>query len=269
MIKKQCPVFKNYLQIISPIPFYLWINDNTTEKVYMPANGYTFDCKKLMLKETMPVQPAYTLWIEYDETILAEGESVQLNASDTNFSDVMQVFGGDVVQLNDAQLTIFRALISEGAQESTLQTIAKESTLQTIAKESTSQVVKSLIENLSQKVLESKIVSFKAQELQDNEIYKFYNLYMNLNLNDHYACIITNVNGQKEYPQLTSSRMKLAIGDGYLKKSGNTLFIYPATTGTYSAYYQGVSSYGLQAAIEVRIETDLLNEWSAYGLVKK
>lgn len=105
MITRDCPVYRNYLQIISPIPFYIWINDKYEEKVYMPSNGYTYDCRKLLLKDTMPNQPAYTLHIEYNETELLEGEQVILNSFDTNFSDVMTKFSGEVVQLNDEQGT--------------------------------------------------------------------------------------------------------------------------------------------------------------------
>lgn len=260
MTRKQCPVFKNYLQIISPIPFYLWINDSTSEKVYMPANGYTFDCKKLMLKDTMPVQPAYTLWIEYDETLLATGESVQLNASDTNFSDVMQVFGGDVVQLNDAQLTIFRALIGETATETTLQTVAKETTLTTL---------KNVVENLSSKV--NRIVDYQnlLSQIEEDVYYHLEDVYINAEMSQYeQACIIYCVDGTVVYPRQSNAKIKIVMDGAYFKKHGNVLRFFPATTGTFASYYQGTQSNGLQLSTEVRIQLNLYNSMEMFFTIK-
>ena len=76
MIKEKLPIHKQYLVISSPVEFSL-IANNGTDKVLRPAGVWQLDCYKLLPEKFMKNYPVFNLELEYDETKIPTGFTLE------------------------------------------------------------------------------------------------------------------------------------------------------------------------------------------------
>lgn len=103
IIKRELPLVFQYIQISSPIPFYIYGSDNEKARRLLPSNAYVLRSAELLTSEKAPNQPIWKVFIEYDDTLLTDGRIVEINGFNVDFSKYLETFGGQLVRLGDDQ----------------------------------------------------------------------------------------------------------------------------------------------------------------------
>lgn len=111
IVKKELPLVFQYIQISSPIPFYIYGSDNEKAKRLLPSNAYVLRSAELLTSEKAPNQPIWKVYIEYDDTLLTDGRIVEINGFNVDFSKYLETFGGQLVRFGDDQFITLKEII--------------------------------------------------------------------------------------------------------------------------------------------------------------
>ena len=110
MIKEKLPIHKQYLVISSPVEFSL-IANNGTDKVLRPAGVWQLDCYKLLPEKFMKNYPVFNLELEYDETKIPTGFTLEYYFTNINLGDSLKGVSGDLVELSEYQFETIKQML--------------------------------------------------------------------------------------------------------------------------------------------------------------
>ena len=99
MIREKLQLNRKFLVIESPIPFEIYCPEQD-DGVKRRQGSWQMTIHDLLTKSHYPLNPIYNLELIYDETLLAENETVSWYTTDLNLGDALRGIDGQLVTWN-------------------------------------------------------------------------------------------------------------------------------------------------------------------------
>ena len=103
MTKEKLQLNRKFLVIESPIPFELYCPEQD-DGVKRRQGSWQMTIHDLLTKSHYPLNPIYNLELIYDETLLAENETVSWYTTDLNLGEALRGIDGQLVTLGDSAI---------------------------------------------------------------------------------------------------------------------------------------------------------------------